>query len=892
MYIKLGNTEINQITEPIGEDKTIFASIIDSGVSYEKPVTVRMVQELVMWFGTEFEEFSYFSELLEKGFRLVLHRPLLEKEEDDSGEKEEYVRELGRINMYPSDSDFPNPDKLVYPGEDGNYIFREGSWEKVDEIPEGWIEMTNFPEEMKKTGEIDHTKRPGLQDFIFEAIETDGSIVNVVWDTKEQKYYYIDLDGDDYEIEYSGSPSYFNRDTVAICSRGSDISHYHPVLEEHAEDLKLIPTESIISEVDNGRLVLVKDVNGERVFTFTDRIDIERINEGLDLLVYSLDFSGLNTTKVKEMWEAKEPVFQLIQFPKNGKLRNLVMYLVPNHESEEPEPGDEKEEPKTNLGKIRKVLKKSTSLDSCDFLECVVNLKDTDLQGKLRTLVKDKITDKEHGTKYDVHISESDGVLYFSPSKNMVRMRSLEFSNIPGVVVESEPYLSSLYLEEFLKERTRAVFTSKTIGAAAENHIPIEVEISELEDLGKNVRVQVRVSKGDYEEIFEGPIFGPSRVDTVITEKSRLVRAQFNDWYYYGGNKYLWSRAHSEGKDHDVDPKLPYGTWKLTGAYYEDIQGVDDYKRSLQVIKDGGFEQWPIDFLLVPYISDYCEDLDDYKYLNEFAEELNCQVLMQNNDYDKEVEVVNAKWSKSGDVDYKLPDVLDKDKVYVIPDKNGGLLLGIDGETGENIVNLEDLERYTIGNDFIDNVVDDYNRLVYFYRGMKVEGEDRPGYYLFLSDLFEKDQYLSSTDDILYNSPVDPSKSDPYDEDNTLTKLLEKKRSNYLVDNNFKYYYKTLFSGKKHETSIWLRFVSDKIRRELEKGKWNIIARSTKSNIKEEMSKILRSVKDDFAIIRSLEINSFELNDIDESLFVSIDTTISDIVDINITIDVILNYSN
>ena len=58
------------------------------------------------------------------------------------------------------------------------------------------------------------------------------------------------------------------------------------------------------------------------------------------------------------------------------------------------------------------------------------------------------------------------------------------------------------------------------------------------------------------------------------------------------------------------------------------------------------------------------------------------------------------------------------------------------------------------------------------------------------------------------------------------------------------------------------------------------------------MSKILRSVKDDFAIIRSLEINSFELNDIDESLFVSIDTTISDIVDINITIDVILNYSN
>lgn len=187
---------------------------------------------------------------------------------------------------------------------------------------------------------------------------------------------------------------------------------------------------------------------------------------------------------------------------------------------------------------------------------------------------------------------------------------------------------------------------------------------------------------------------------------------------------------------------------------------------------------------------------------------------------------------------------------------------------------------------FIHNYTGDVdNRLVYFFKNLTINGFSRPGYYLFLLGILT-DEYSISTGDLYYTSPTDGK--NPY---TTKREDLERKKCNYLVDNNQVYYYKKYFNGKNPNTSVLMRFVLGKVSRELEKNKWSYLAQKMVGRIRSNIEGVLDRVLKTFSIIRGIYISDFEVISAENKIKLSVDIRISDLVENDIRLDLIINYN-
>jgi hypothetical protein len=195
---------------------------------------------------------------------------------------------------------------------------------------------------------------------------------------------------------------------------------------------------------------------------------------------------------------------------------------------------------------------------------------------------------------------------------------------------------------------------------------------------------------------------------------------------------------------------------------------------------------------------------------------------------------------------------------------------------------------------WISNIEDPENRLIYFYNTVKIRNEERPGYYVFLKGLIYTDSYLPSIVKLSYEFPEEiyDRNEDNFEEKvEILYESLEQKKSNYLNCNNHYYYYDYYFPGENYSTTPLVRFVISKITRELEKNKWKIIGEKANKVNREALYQILQAVQNRFSIIRSIEINSFVIDGISRTVEASITTTLSDIISSDVSFDIILNYS-
>ena len=75
MYIKLESTKINYFNQ-LTNDYIIISQVVDSSLSFEKPVLVRNISQLNVWFGEEFVGRNNLIELLEMGATLLLYKPI------------------------------------------------------------------------------------------------------------------------------------------------------------------------------------------------------------------------------------------------------------------------------------------------------------------------------------------------------------------------------------------------------------------------------------------------------------------------------------------------------------------------------------------------------------------------------------------------------------------------------------------------------------------------------------------------------------------------------------------------------------------------------------------------------------------------------------------------
>jgi hypothetical protein len=194
------------------------------------------------------------------------------------------------------------------------------------------------------------------------------------------------------------------------------------------------------------------------------------------------------------------------------------------------------------------------------------------------------------------------------------------------------------------------------------------------------------------------------------------------------------------------------------------------------------------------------------------------------------------------------------------------------------------------GNDLDTNLVKDdpENRLIYFF-GNFFYGDDlewRPGYDLFLRGLFQNN-YLPQTSEVLY--PV--LKEDLNEEYNDKILELEYK-SNVLKSNDHSYFYDMYYPGDDPETFPLVRFVISRVSRELERWKWRIIGEKMNNpTIRKSFERTLTKISEDFTIIRSIQVISFELNKLTQTIQANILTKMSDLISEDVSFDIILNYN-
>ena len=169
---------------------------------------------------------------------------------------------------------------------------------------------------------------------------------------------------------------------------------------------------------------------------------------------------------------------------------------------------------------------------------------------------------------------------------------------------------------------------------------------------------------------------------------------------------------------------------------------------------------------------------------------------------------------------------------------------------------------------------------------MTYKYEDRPGYYVYLKGLL-LNEYSVSVKDILYKTPT----KDAFDEE-TLESRLKQYKTNYLVCDNQTYFYKEYQDGDSYITTGWTRFIAGKIYRELQKNSGDILGQQLLGKIRSNISDLLSSIVSGFSIVKSISIVEFEPSDNGQSLRITLNTVMNDLVKNNIILDVTVNYNN
>lgn len=229
-------------------------------------------------------------------------------------------------------------------------------------------------------------------------------------------------------------------------------------------------------------------------------------------------------------------------------------------------------------------------------------------------------------------------------------------------------------------------------------------------------------------------------------------------------------------------------------------------------------------------------------------------------------------------------NIFEWEKIQV---NSGYWMLGSNGEL-EKVHESNIIEEAVGGGNFIYNYLKDNSSwLLYFYDSIytRTYGIKYPGYCIFIDGLMTGN-YSGSVDNILYNTPVnDPYSSEP------IEKQLEKYRSNYLVFNGQRYYYKKYLESPNKNSSLFLRFIIGKITREIFKKKGELIGEKVVGKIKQTITDILGKIESSFSIVESIELTNFNIDLENNTLNIEVLTAVKTLVDKDIVLNITLNLN-
>ena len=795
MYIKLGSTNINYVS-PKTDNYMIFSEIVDSSLSYYRPVLVHTKEELAIWFGDDFSDREYFMQLLDSGITLYLYRPIDSKQDNTSSDFIDYSSYEIDDYLYSS------VDELIDKNTEGGNVVLRGN--KIFNII---TDGGNY----KNSENITYTTYIHINET---SIKLDKLLTNKdnIFDLLEL----VDIDKLPQNLEFI-SNSLNNRDTLVLFKSrrkvdGGDEYKYNYISPSfnNSED-SLFNTSEVYHENDDLFTIDYDRVSSDYLTTAF------KLNIGDNLLIENLQYLVI-TTKVGGNYQYKAYIF-------TTGTTDITTTSIYN-------------QIKDSIGDSNITVVKISEIKGNE-------------KSYLISLFKDL------GYTYN----SSDNILtypYLIPVNYFYNINN--FSMTPEFSMTNDQLYSRVIDNE--DQQLLISFYSKTIGTGGKlGNIKVTIEkIEEDVEKPENDVYRIRIERFEYYEVYEGGLFGsvtlPS-IDYLINRRSKLVECLLYP---------------TEVKE------LPEGSWYLRGGKKENY-GPDNYMKSLESLFNPP-EPIYFDYLLIPnikkFISPNSNRKDQYHYLEyetilNYSKEIGNQVLIQNLD----------NWENIIETDEE-PDIKQENTLYKIGDKRYAI---IDGSWAELV------DRDLIAeNTYLFNYTEDKdNRLIYFYKDMEVYGKKRPGYYLYLHDLLFNDRYSPSANYISYDSPI------PKDEYNdglaTIEKDLIKYKCNYLVENNHIYYYKKYQDGVSYNSTGWMRFCLGKISRELTKKKWWILSDNDIGKIRDRILSILAKISNSFSIIREIDLYNYKIDYIEQTIELTIDTSISDLVNNNIRIDLTLNYN-
>lgn len=290
------------------------------------------------------------------------------------------------------------------------------------------------------------------------------------------------------------------------------------------------------------------------------------------------------------------------------------------------------------------------------------------------------------------------------------------------------------------------------------------------------------------------------------------------------------------------------------------------------------------DFLCIPEIELYLEKsfndydnlgyFEEYEKILEYTKEKNCQALIGNLNFG-----VQEGYPEVNEVPQER-------MIYKI--KNEGYKLFWNGEYHQLDLN-ENSNLLKWQNTFIYNYNKDYdNRLIYFFRDMSIQGQyPRPAYYIFLRGILS-DIYSMSLKDLSYYSPI---KNSFIEED--FEKAFEIKKTNYLVCDNQKFFYKSFQNHPGngiYYTTIHTRFAIGKISRALENNKWKFLGKQLKSDIRAAINEVLLELSARYHLYKRISIVEFNMDYSRNSLEIKLELYLRELVNKPISLDIELNY--
>ena len=313
MYIKLGAINLQYYQDT--SDWIILGEILDSGMSYEKPILVRTTDELDIWFGKDFKDYSYMQELINMGVVLYLYKPISNQTSGGDWyiDLDSYIE---NDNIWLRDVETGWVGRVVENPEQYKFKYNNGSVVKEVGLKKNGSGGLSITENISgRTLCTEEVVREELLTPINQISKIYESPIKFHVFNSENLWIYKDGEIIDTELLPQNinltSISGNNRDTLIVSKPEDQIEYTYLDYNEESDEFGIFHDETLINSLEDIDPRYIGEINPEKVATdyqtFMFRVEGTQLEDG-DYFVMPNTSHGTDMTQWKLLYTNLEKV--------------------------------------------------------------------------------------------------------------------------------------------------------------------------------------------------------------------------------------------------------------------------------------------------------------------------------------------------------------------------------------------------------------------------------------------------------------------------------------------------------------------------------------------------------------------------------------------------------